>query len=839
GASDAGSVRSSRASGRIRHARSFGAGFGAAATGKAVTVGSIDPTTTRGHGLGGATAVSEGLQKALSDRQDCRAKIYSVLLRADFQCQEALGIAERQQMEMVKLYPDAMQLESWIEVKENLSERECTQNCPSSEVQRQLRAAKFPIRFVFAAPRKSKAQLEQEAKGAAEKVDFQDDRKMVIMMIGVMNSFNQVSMFDFEWPPIFTKLAAIAGQFSLNFNFFQPECSVETPFIQKWITFLAIPYMMMVPLIIALAMASTATVIGKRGFGVGVKLWLLKNAFARCCCMSVIMLLPFHLDRILVPFACAQRGEGLYFVDEMPETPCEFTDPVYRLMFRISGTAFSIMMFFYSGMIWCVWKSFHWQYGTIRREHIPFYVAMVEVSTFGQRGYIAEARNKVYANICAVRTFDPGSSRLLDREILCQAADTLAHRGRFANKEKGVAYGAGVDSMEGQSRQETIGERLDIVRSTARFRGHRNQHEEKEGNIMTYGWILIINLFIRQLFSLTAIKLTKGSLVVIGAAAQMVVFFINITCLILFKPYKSAKVVHVETILLSALFTILWGAVMKMLLTNNINADKYATTINRINWFIEFAAMGLMLLIAVVPGYQVYQVFSKAMLMFLSPDATLNEIYRSQYFAKQAERAKEDKVRLQDTLRMSDGDPAEVLSRGMPSLSEALQRFESSGANLELDRDAQRKTIRRLAAVLQRAMQNKKMAYDHDHAVDNYMRWKEQRGPRAALPAEGEPAAAASPRSGGPLAPAEGEPAAEGAAAGADGEPAASAGAAAAAEGAGAAAAAEGEPAAAEGAAEGAEGVAAAAEGAAAAAEGEADEGEPTAAAAAAAAPRA
>lgn len=133
GASDAGSVRSSRVSGRIRHARTFGAGFGAATGGKAsaatgaapkaVTVDSIDPTTTRGHGLGGATAVSGGLQKALSDRQDCRAKIYSVLLRADFQCQEALGIAERQQMEMVKLYPDAMQLESWIEVKENLAER--------------------------------------------------------------------------------------------------------------------------------------------------------------------------------------------------------------------------------------------------------------------------------------------------------------------------------------------------------------------------------------------------------------------------------------------------------------------------------------------------------------------------------------------------------------------------------------------------------------------------------------------------------------------------------------------------------------------------------------------
>ena len=31
------------------------------------------------------------------------------------------------------------------------------------------------------------------------------------------------------------QVAEWAAQFSFNFNFFHPECSVEAPFIQKWL----------------------------------------------------------------------------------------------------------------------------------------------------------------------------------------------------------------------------------------------------------------------------------------------------------------------------------------------------------------------------------------------------------------------------------------------------------------------------------------------------------------------------------------------------------------------------------------------------------------------------
>eukprot|EP00933_Yihiella_yeosuensis_P051013 TRINITY_DN48845_c0_g1_i1.p1 TRINITY_DN48845_c0_g1~~TRINITY_DN48845_c0_g1_i1.p1 ORF type:complete len:918 (-),score=169.33 TRINITY_DN48845_c0_g1_i1:302-3055(-) len=61
--------------------------------------------------------------EAVQDRsrdQDCRAKIYSVLKCIGFECQETLSIAERQHMELVKLYPHAVELEMWMQVQENL-----------------------------------------------------------------------------------------------------------------------------------------------------------------------------------------------------------------------------------------------------------------------------------------------------------------------------------------------------------------------------------------------------------------------------------------------------------------------------------------------------------------------------------------------------------------------------------------------------------------------------------------------------------------------------------------------------------------------------------------------
>jgi hypothetical protein len=58
---------------------------------------------------------------SITDRQDCRAKIFSILSSIGFECHEALNIAERQQMELAKLFPTCMEQETWIKVQENLA----------------------------------------------------------------------------------------------------------------------------------------------------------------------------------------------------------------------------------------------------------------------------------------------------------------------------------------------------------------------------------------------------------------------------------------------------------------------------------------------------------------------------------------------------------------------------------------------------------------------------------------------------------------------------------------------------------------------------------------------
>ncbi|CAE7151863.1 CFAP69 [Symbiodinium pilosum] len=93
----------SRLAGKFRHAKNFADTAG---------TGNTNAGTTNG-----TTATVTSLSRTR------RAKIYAVLKCIGFECQETLSIAERQQMELVKLYPMAVELEMWIKVQESLAIR--------------------------------------------------------------------------------------------------------------------------------------------------------------------------------------------------------------------------------------------------------------------------------------------------------------------------------------------------------------------------------------------------------------------------------------------------------------------------------------------------------------------------------------------------------------------------------------------------------------------------------------------------------------------------------------------------------------------------------------------
>jgi hypothetical protein len=109
------STSSSKAGERIWQAKSFADTAGTQAT--RTTMRQTKTSNVKGPDN------PDDIGTSITDRQDCRAKIFSILSCIGFECNEALNIAERQQMELVKLYPECVQLEAWIKVQENLAAR--------------------------------------------------------------------------------------------------------------------------------------------------------------------------------------------------------------------------------------------------------------------------------------------------------------------------------------------------------------------------------------------------------------------------------------------------------------------------------------------------------------------------------------------------------------------------------------------------------------------------------------------------------------------------------------------------------------------------------------------
>lgn len=120
-ASSDSSAGSSRAAERLWNAKNFAD----STTGFSKGTMSVrqSPQSKASKGKSPDIAGPDDLGASITDRQDCRAKIFSILSCIGFECHEALNIAERQQMELVKLFPDCVQLETWIKVQENLASK--------------------------------------------------------------------------------------------------------------------------------------------------------------------------------------------------------------------------------------------------------------------------------------------------------------------------------------------------------------------------------------------------------------------------------------------------------------------------------------------------------------------------------------------------------------------------------------------------------------------------------------------------------------------------------------------------------------------------------------------
>jgi len=116
--------RSSLVAEKIRHARSFAK----TANSSNLTKKMADEDTFEIARLDGASVQSADNPSRpptpppadIGERQDCRAKIYSIFAKVGFETLEVLSIAQRQQMELARFYPQARELETWVALNHSL-----------------------------------------------------------------------------------------------------------------------------------------------------------------------------------------------------------------------------------------------------------------------------------------------------------------------------------------------------------------------------------------------------------------------------------------------------------------------------------------------------------------------------------------------------------------------------------------------------------------------------------------------------------------------------------------------------------------------------------------------
>lgn len=439
--------------------------------------------------------------------------------------------------------------------------------------------------------------------------------------------------------------------------------------------------------------------------------------------MVLLALLPFHLDTILIPFACINAGDGIYVLSDVPSVFCSTNDSTFMTMFSVGSLAMLVFSSGFSWLVYCIWCSYQWQQGSRHRGMIPFYVAMVEVSTFGQRGYSAEVRARVMENVCAVRSFDVSADKLEEREALTRARDMLGGRtdGRAPDEKQ----------KESELGQDGLQQRLAITKAKKKFLQKKTWPTKADGNLLTYGWIFLVNTMLRNLLSNAAIKLTSNNLVVIGAGCQMLIFALNVTMLVCLRPYKSQMVVQTETILMTVLFMVLWCAVMKELLEQHQDAYLYTTMIERVNTVITALAFSLMFTVPCVPAYQVYRVVKKAAQLITGPDAILNEIYMTAHMRK-VTRRKEAEMAALNKLADKEVDTDEkremLASVGliMPHLDSTLQRFEEAGLGKYVLPDVQKRYMLRLGKLTAKINRERVLKRELEEAGLEAQRYREE-----------------------------------------------------------------------------------------------------------------
>lgn len=196
-----------------------------------------------------------------------------------------------------------------------------------------------------------------------------------------------------SWPPVFTALSKFIQSLSFNFDFFHPECSIEAPYEQRWLSMVIIPYLMIIPVFGAYTIVRSAAMWQSRRDPQWrkVQYWLLHNAWLRTSVTVGMVFVQMHMEKLVAPFNCVSRADGKLVMALEQEIQCDKSDWRWHFMSTVATVMWSVMALIFSLLLYAAYKGYHWQFGARSRLKVPWYTGMLQMTAEGMKGFYEDA----------------------------------------------------------------------------------------------------------------------------------------------------------------------------------------------------------------------------------------------------------------------------------------------------------------------------------------------------------------------------------------------------------------------------------------------------------------
>ncbi|CAL1173655.1 unnamed protein product [Cladocopium goreaui] len=517
-----------------------------------------------------------------------------------------------------------------------------------TDVQDQLANTKLPIYCLFRAPRTEKDDEEAEIDSSDAKELSASGMRLITMSLGIMQSFNGIQRIDIEWPELFTKVMEILANFTFNFNFFQPDCSVSSPYWYTWLGFTVAPYAMMAPITFSYLVVRWLSFRESRGDPQyrDVQSWLLLNAWGRAMLTILLLFIQMHMTKLSSPFQCYTLKDGSAVMVDSQDIYCDLADDQYFLIFTVACVFWVIFAAGFATLNVCLYWSYHWQAGTKTRDRIPIYVAAVEMSVENMRGWVEVVRLRVLSNIVAVRTYPSVKDQeAQERRAFMEAK--MKQRGVAVVPETKAGRELDKELADMRKRKATLEDEVNLREIKMKWKNKEKFTEKQawpdrlDGSYVTYGWVLIFSTFFRQ-FALMLSALVSNDFPPFGAASQSLVFMINFGALILLFPYNARLLNIEESVLTGCMAFLTFMAAFKEMLSKHNQAPQYTGTISATSTLIDVLVLVIVSVICGTMVFNFYIIVGGAV-KTESDDQILNKAYYDT--AMQQERLREEEER--------------------------------------------------------------------------------------------------------------------------------------------------------------------------------------------------